>query len=77
MERVMNELPLFLIVLVPVILLLFVLAKTATNETDSDLRVSKLARSYYFSELTGKELGNMFTSAFKFLRKPFRKSGKP
>ena len=70
----MNELPLFLFILAPVVLVLVVFARASTRHADTkqnDEGVGYTRRKAYFMETIGEEAGSMFKSAYKAVRSFF------
>ncbi len=71
----MNELPLLLLILAPVVLILIVIARASTHNADTKEETESMGyrrRKAYFMETIGEEAGDMFKSAYKFIRNLLR-----
>jgi hypothetical protein len=68
----MKELPLVLLLFIPVALVLYVLGRIVTRDRDM-LEERKARLRYYIFESAGEELGLMLSSSYKFLQKLFQK----
>ena len=71
----MNDLGILAIVLAPVVFLLYVIARVATNhenELPQNEHLPYYRRQYYFLELIGKEVGLMAKNMCCAIQKFFR-----